>query len=227
MLDQAWTLDYLDQPRLDFDEAVLRRDGAGPLVGRGSSPSRATARRSVSSSRSSARVRGWEASEPGARLLRFGVHGVRPRHRRRGSRPLGPRGHQPSGFRGARRRPHPVDAAIQGHAGSPVVQSTFDRIPDLGRRAVSPEPDLEPPPRSRVHCRRSSARRRSSTSMRKRPKRRRDRRSRARQTSRRRSPLSESLAGQYLVPRNSASGISRMSKPSLAELLDLCGWNSR
>jgi GNAT superfamily N-acetyltransferase len=127
MVERAWTLDYLDQPRLDFDEAVLRRLARSRWW---------VAVLAVSSDGSPV---GFELAlertlRVGARSLRAyyaSVFTVSAEHRR-----LGLGRWVLEGINRLVFEEHGADLILstlqQGHAGSPVVQSTFDRIPDWG-----------------------------------------------------------------------------------------------
>lgn len=127
MVDRAWMLDYADQPRLDFDEAVFRKlaqgrwwvavlavDGDGSPVGF-----------------ELALERTLRVGDRSFRAYYASAFTVSADHRRKGLGRWVLEGINRLVFedRGADLI---LSTFHQGHAGSPVVQSTFDRIPGWG-----------------------------------------------------------------------------------------------
>src|SRR5688500_16778571 len=124
MVDRAWKLDYADEPRLDFDEAVIRRMARGPWwVG-----VLAVAADGAPVGFELALERTLRVAGRTLRAYYASVFTVAAEHRRQG---LG------RWILEAINRlvfdEHEADLIVstfhQGHAGSPAVQSTFDRIP--------------------------------------------------------------------------------------------------
>jgi GNAT superfamily N-acetyltransferase len=153
MVDRAWKLDYADEPRLDFDQAVFRKLARDPWwVG-------------VLAVSGDGSPVGFELAlertlQVGGRTFRAyyaSVFTVSADHRRQGLGRWILEGINRLVFedRGADLI---VSTFHQGHAGSPAVQSTFDRIPDWGvarfhdtpifsrRLDKNPLPALEPAP---------------------------------------------------------------------------------
>ena len=153
MLDRAWQLDYAGEPRLDFNATVLRRMMRDPwwvavlAVGAGGEPigfELALERTLYAGGRT---FSAWYAS----------IFSVAAEHRREGLGRWVLEGINRLVFdeRGADLI---VSTFHEGHSGSPVVQSTFDRIDDWGvarfhrspiwsrRLDGAPLPPLEPAP---------------------------------------------------------------------------------
>jgi len=127
MVDRAWQLDYADQPRLDIDEAFLRKLARGPwwvgvlaVDGDGSPVGFELALE-----------RTLRVGDRALRAYYASVFTVSADHRRQG---LGRWILECINRLVFEEREADVILSTfhQGHAGSPVVQSTFDRIPGWG-----------------------------------------------------------------------------------------------
>jgi GNAT superfamily N-acetyltransferase len=199
MVDRAWSLDYADEPRLDFDEAVLRKLAHDPwwvgvlAVSGDGSPVGFELALERTLRVSGRTLRAYYAS----------VFTVSADHRRQGLGRWILEGINRLVF--AERGADLILSTFhQGHAGSPTVQSTFDRIPEWGvvrfhtspiwsrRLDRDPLPALEPP-MSFVQLERLPDGRAIDDLL--------------RGTFAASFALSESLSAQYLNPHNQASGL--------------------
>jgi hypothetical protein len=220
MLDAAWRLDYAGQSRLDFDGAVLRklmpaRWWVGVL---------ATAPDGSPVGFEIALERTLRAADETFRCFYASVFSVAAEHRRKGLGRFVLEGINQLVFE--RRGGDLILSTFhEGHAGSPVVQSTFDRIPGWGvvrfhsspiwsrRLDRNPLPPLDRAPafldlrvttdRAEHHLRAIEARVPASFSS--------------------SFAISESLSGQYLDPQNAASGIT-LYEPESSDF-GLTAWN--
>jgi hypothetical protein len=232
MLDQAWRADYAGESRLDFDEAVLRKLTPGRYwVGVvAMAPDGSPAGFEIALERT------LHAAGRTLRCFYASVFTVAADQRRLGLGRFVLEGINRLVFeeRGA-------DVILstfhEGHAGSPVVQSTFDRIPDWGvvrfhrspiwsrRLDRNPLPALERAPAcvqleldgdgagSRVVARGNRAAVPSAGAI----------EARLRASFSASFAISESLAGQYLNPRNAASGMM-LHEPDAPDF-GLAAWN--
>lgn len=216
MLDGAWKLDYAGQPRLDFDEAVLRKLMHGPwwvgvlAVG----PDGAPVGFEIALERT------LHAAGHTFRCFYASVFTVAAGHRRKGLGRFVLEGINRLVFE-HRGGDLILSTFHEGQAGSPAVQSTFDRIPgwDVVRFHRSPiwsrrldQNPLPPLERAPAFFDLDEEAADAGAIV-----------DRARANFAASFALSESLAGQYLNPRNSASGIT-VFEP-VAGGSGLCGWN--
>jgi hypothetical protein len=232
MLDEAWRLDYAGEPRLDFDEAVLRK----LMPGRSWVAVVAVAPDGSPVGFELALERTLHAAGRTFRCFYASVFTVAANHRRRGLGRFVLEGINELVF-GERGADLILSTFHEGHAGSPVVQSTFDRIPGWGiarfhrspiwsrRLDRNPLPPLErvptaielemagDGPSSGLAARGGRAATPGAGAI--------DARLRASFSAS--FALSASLAAQYLNPRNAASG-TILYEPS-APGFGLAAWN--
>ena len=153
MIDEAWMHDYADEPRLDFNEAVLRKF----LYGQTWAAVLARASDGAPVGFELAMERILRVGEQTLKAYYVSILTVSAQHRRKGLGRFVLEGINQLVFE-ERAGDLILSTFHEGHAGSPAVQSTFDLIPDWGvarfhtgtiwsrRLDRDPLPPLAPPP---------------------------------------------------------------------------------